>query len=191
MTTVYQGLLAMVAVAFIAFPAVAGESNSAAAQHTLSLAPGTASPRASIKDVAWIEGSWTCEALGGTAEEFWQAPLAGSMLGSFRMIRDSKPSFYEIATISEKDGSLVCRILHFDADLVGWEKEKTSGPQAFPLVKIEGKTAYFEGLTFTKKDDGSLDVWVMIHGKDGSSKEALFPYKPLTPIATGARAMTP
>jgi hypothetical protein len=133
---------------------------------------------------------WTCQALGGTAEEFWQAPQAGAMLGSFRMIRDGKPSFYEIATISEKDGSLVVRILHFDADLVGWEKEK-GGPQTFPLVKLEGKTAYFEGLTFAKKDDGSLDVWVLIHGKDGSSNEALFAYRPMAAGATAASAMAP
>src|SRR5688572_27969293 len=137
MTKVYQSILAIDVVGLVFSPVRAAVSKDTEAQHTLSFPPGTASPKASIKDVAWIEGSWTCEALGGTAKEFWQAPLAGSMLGSFRMIRDSKPSFYEIATISEKDGILVCRILHFDADLVGWEKEKAGGPQTFPLVKIE------------------------------------------------------
>jgi hypothetical protein len=85
----------------------------------------------------------------------------------------------------------VTRIKHFDPELVGWAKENGEGPQTFPLVKLEGKSAYFDGLTFTKKSDGTLDVWVMIHSKDGSSKEVLFAYKPITPIATGASAMAP
>jgi hypothetical protein len=168
-------------------PAGAGET----ASHTLALSAGTVSPPATISDVAWIAGSWTCEALGGTAQEYWQAPNAGAMLGSFRMIRDGRPSFYEIATISEKDGSLVCRILHFDENLVGWEKERDGGPQTFPLVKLEGRTAYFDGLTFQKKDDGSLDVWVVIHGKDGSSKEALFAYQPMAASASTPRTTSP
>jgi len=148
------------------------------APHLLSLPPGAASPPAVIADVAWIAGDWTCEALGGVAEEFWQGPNAGAMLASFRMIRDGKPSFYELATISEENGSLVCRIAHFDVNLKQWEKEKDGG-QVFRLVKIEGQTAWFDGITYSRRDDGGLDVWVLIHGKDGSTREALFPYQPV------------
>jgi hypothetical protein len=137
---------------------------------------GATAPPATIDDVAWIAGHWTCEALGGIAEELWLPPSGGAMLATFRMIRDDKPSFYEIATISEANGSLVCRILHFDQALHGWEKEK-NGPQQFPLVKLEGKTAWFSGLTFEKKDDGAMDVYVAVHAKDGTVSEAKFPYR--------------
>jgi hypothetical protein len=156
----------------------AQENSAASDAHTLALEPGTASPPATINDVAWIAGDWTCEALGGVAEEYWQVPAGGAMLGSFRLLRGGEPSFYKIATLSELNDSLVLRTLHFDAALRGWENEKT-GPQRFPLVKIEGKKAYFNGITFEKKDDGSLDVWVVVN-KDGSNKEVLFPYKPMT-----------
>ncbi len=168
--------LAILCAASAATAAGAPAPSASASAHTLSLAPGASSPPAAIADVAWIAGEWTCEALGGTAEEFWQAPNAGAMLASFRMIRDGKPSFYELAAISEENGSLVCCIAHFDPILKPWEKEK-DGAQVFPLVKIEGETAYFDGITYSRRGDGGLDVWVVIHGKDGSSREALFAYE--------------
>jgi hypothetical protein len=149
---------------------------------TMTLAEGAASPPATIQDVAWIAGHYACEALGGTAEEIWLPPRAGAMLATFRMIRDDKPSFYEIATISEENGSLMLRILHFDAALHGWEKEK-NGPQQFPLVKLEKGKAYFSGFTFEAKEGGAIDEWVAIHGKDGTISEALFAYKPLVASA--------
>lgn len=178
----------LVAASFVAFalsPSFATEpppgtppGGSALTPQTRHLADGATSPAATIDQVAWIAGAWTCEALGGTAEEFWQPAAGGEMLGSFRMLREGKPSFYELATIAEKDGSLVCRILHFDPNLIHWEKEG-GVPQTFPLVKIDATTAWFDGLTFERNDDGSMDVWVEIHRKDGTTKETLFAYRPI------------
>ena len=44
----------------------------------------------------------------------------------YRMIKDGKPIFYELLTLSEIDGTLLIRLKHFHANFVGWEdKDKT------------------------------------------------------------------
>ena len=39
---------------------------------TKTLDPEVGSPEARIEDVAWLEGHWVGEALGGIAEEIWR-----------------------------------------------------------------------------------------------------------------------
>ncbi len=69
------------------------------------------------------------------------------------------------------------RIKHFDSNLSGWEEKDEF--QAFPLVKLGKDEAWFDGMTFRKLPDGGLDVYVLIHKKDGSQVEERFPYKPM------------
>ena len=35
--------------------------------------------RATLEDLAWLEGSWSGDGLGGHCEEHWSAPSGGSM----------------------------------------------------------------------------------------------------------------
>ena len=60
-------------------------------ERTLKLNPGKQSPPASVADMAWMAGSWNCEALGGLAEEIWSAPRNGGMMGMFRLIKNGSP----------------------------------------------------------------------------------------------------
>ncbi len=124
----------------------------------LTLKEGTSSPTADIESLAWIAGSWSCEAFGGTAEEFWVAPAGGAMMGMFRLVKESEVAFYEILTIAEKDSSLVLRLKHFDSQLSGWEAKDES--VVFPLVRMEEKAAYFDGLTFKYSDENTLLVYI-------------------------------
>jgi len=122
------------------------------------------SPAASIKDLTWIEGSWTGEAFGGQTEEVWTAPSAGSMMGMFKLINEGEISFYELMTITESGNSLLLRIKHFTKDLKGWE-EKDEAVE-FPLVDITKNAIYFDGLTFKKISSKQLNVYVNIEGEE-------------------------
>ena len=68
------------AFALLALP-VSAQQPVALTQHTFRLAPGQASPPATIADVAFLVGHWTGEGLGGTFEEVWTAPKKGVMVG--------------------------------------------------------------------------------------------------------------
>lgn len=114
-----------------------------------SLADGATSPPARIADVAFLSGHWIGEGLGGCAEEMMASPAGGQIMGMFRLMKaDGALNFYEFYQIAAQDGSLILRIKHFNPDLTGWE-EKNDRIE-FPLVAIEGTTAYFSGLTFSR-----------------------------------------
>jgi Domain of unknown function (DUF6265) len=131
-------------------------------------------PPANITQLSWIAGHWQGEALGGVCQEYWIEPLAGSMTGMFRMIRNDKIAFYEFLVITEETGSLILKIKHFSPDLKGWEEKDES--TLFPLVQLNEKEAFFDGLTFRQTSPDSLTVFVVIDQEGDTPKEAAFRY---------------
>lgn len=113
MTKVRRSIPISLAVVLLAHPVFAQETLT---ERTFRLKPATASPPATLADMAWLAGHWTGEALGGQSEEIWSEPAAGSMMGMYRLIRDWKPVFYELLTIVEEHGSLKLRLKHFNPD---------------------------------------------------------------------------
>jgi uncharacterized protein DUF6265 len=144
-------------------------------ERTLKLSPGKQSPPADIADLAWFAGSWTCEAMGGSAEEIWSAPRNGGMMGMFRLIRNGSPVFYELLTLVEENGSLILRVKHFSPKMTGWEeKDQTID---FPLVAKENNVIYFDGMTFKREGPDAVTIFLAIHSKkDGSVREEAFRY---------------
>lgn len=142
-------------------------------EHTLKLNENEGSPAASIEDVSWISGHWIGRAMGGDIEEIWSEPMAGSMMGAFKLVLDGEVSFYELETISEENNTLVLRIKHFNSDFTGWEEKDES--EEFKLVKITEDTVYFDELTFQKVGNDTLNIYVVIGGS-GGPKEILFKY---------------
>jgi hypothetical protein len=144
-------------------------------ERTFRLKPGTASPPATLADMAWLAGHWTGEALGGQSEEIWSEPAGGAMMGMYRLVRDGKPVFYELLTIVEEKGSLMLRLKHFNPDLTGWEEKlKTID---FPLVAKSDGAVHFDGMSFHPKGNDALTVYLAIHQKDGTMREEAFAYK--------------
>ena len=141
---------------------------------TLSLDPELGSPQASIEDVAWLEGHWSGEALGGIAEEIWSPSAANTMMGMFRLIDGDSVGFYEIFIISEENGSLVLRLKHFNDDLTGWEEKDEM--VTFPLVELGPEAAYFDGLTYRRTDGNQLEVFVRMESEEEGSSELGFHY---------------
>ena len=80
-----------------------------------------------LEKIAWIAGDWHGEAMGGSFEEAWLPPSAGTMVGVFKFIKDGEVGFYELLTIvPTEDDSLVLRLKHFHGDLKGWEEKDKS-----------------------------------------------------------------
>lgn len=147
-------------------------------EHTLRATPGVAGPPATIADMAWLAGTWRGDGLGGTSEEIWSEPQGGVMLGMYRHLKDGKPVFYELLTLSEVDGSLEIRLKHFHPDLRGWEERDAS--VAFPLVAKRDGMLFFGGMTFVPAGD-RLTIYLAIGGRDGQVREETFRYTRQTP----------
>ena len=128
------------------------------------------SPIAQIEQVSWIAGTWKGEAFGGKTEEIWSAPSVGTMMASFRLIKDGKIAFYEFEVIREIGESLILQLKHFSGELKGWENKDEM--VSFPLVEIGKGVVYFDGMTFKKMGADEMHVYVDIDGT-----ETLFSYK--------------
>lgn len=120
-----------------------------------------ASPSAKITDIAFLAGQWLGEGLGGRAEDFIDAPEGDRMIGMFsQMNPDGSPRFFEFYFFVEENGTLIVKLKHFNPDMTGWEERAEM--VLFPLVAIEGTTAYFNGLTFSLRGKDKLDVAVQV-----------------------------
>lgn len=144
-------------------------------ENTLKLADAKASPKATISDMEWIAGNWLGSGLGGVSEEIWSRPQGGVMIGTYRLIVNDKPVFYEMMMLTEKEGSLILRLKHFDPAFVGWEeKDKTVD---FKFVSKSSNRVYFSGLTFERTNSNELRIYLALKQKDGSVVEELFTMK--------------
>lgn len=155
----------------VALPAVA-----LAAPDVRSLAAGEASPAATLRDVAWLEGRWVGQGLGGEAEETYSPAAGGAMIGSFRSARDGKPFFYEFVVLQERAGSLVYRLKHFWPDGRAWE-DKDQWVE-FPLVAVTPQAIYLDGCTFERTGPDTMEVHVRIESRaTGQSRIETFTYR--------------
>jgi hypothetical protein len=136
-----------------------------------SLAEGKNSPPAKIEDIAFLTGYWGGAGFGGKVEELILPAAGGQMMSSFRSIgAEGEIGLYEFIVLMEVGDSLAVRLKHFHADLKGWE-EKDEYVE-FPLVAIEGKAVYFDGLTYIKTGQDTLSIAVSF----GEGKSASFHY---------------
>ena len=111
-----------------------------------------------LENISWIAGNWTGKAFGGTVEENWSEPAGGSMMASFKLIKDDQTVFYEIEIIREVDDTLILQLKHFNNDLKGWEtKDETID---FPLMAVYKDKVEFEGMSFIRIDENRMDVLV-------------------------------
>ena len=155
----------------IAFNLTLAQDNT---EFTLTYDSLVGSPKATLEDVAWISGYWRGDAFGGEVEEIWSSPLGNSMVASFKLVVDDMVKFYEIETITEKNGSLILQLKHFHSDLRGWEEKDETVD--FSLVKITKSRVYFDGMTFEKVSDKEMNVYVRIKQKDNGYAEMKFNY---------------
>lgn len=140
--------------------------------HTMG-SDSTLSNAATLRDAEFLAGYWKGTGFGGIVEEQWSLPIAGSMIGTFRLVQEGKNAFYEIMEIAETNGSLALRVKHFSPDFTAWEeKDKYI---TFHLVTVRNSVLYFNGLTIEKTENG-LRMYIRMKYKDGSVKEEMLDY---------------
>ena len=54
---------------------------------------------ASIMDLGWMAGSWSCKVWGGTFEETWLPPVGGTIQGTGRFVSGGRVEFTEFMSI--------------------------------------------------------------------------------------------
>lgn len=159
-------------VTFALFLSVAVAAQVKNTENTVKLADGQTSAKATIADISWLAGAWSGTGLGGVSEEVWSKPNNGVMVGTYRLIINNKPIFYEMMWMMEVEGSIILRLKHFSPELVGWEeKDKTVD---FKFVDRVGDRMRFSGLTFEKVGDKKLNIYLALRQKDGTLKEEMF-----------------
>ncbi|MEO0556729.1 MAG: DUF6265 family protein [Bacteroidota bacterium] len=151
--------------ALLVGPASAQE---ALTEHTLTRTDTLVRTPATLEDVSWFVGSWHGPGLGGTSDEIWLPPVGGAMPGMYRLVQDGAPVFYEIWAMREVEGSLVLDLKHFSPDLTGWEARDEN--TTFHLIRVEGQTAWFDGLTYQLVDPDTLQIWVALRSESGVSE---------------------
>ena len=119
--------------------------------NTLTLKEGATSPAAKISDMSWYVGRWVGKGFGGALEENFGPAMGNSMIGSFRLVQENKPVFYEFIAIIEENGTIAYKLKHFNPDLTGWEEKEDY--ITFPLVKMGQQTVWFDGLTIKRVGD--------------------------------------
>ncbi|MFH6602766.1 DUF6265 family protein [Maribacter algicola] len=144
------------------------------AQNTISYKEGSASPKAQLSQIAWMEGHWKGEAFGGITEEIWSPPLGDSMMFSFKLVSEGKVQFYELGHIQQVGETLLLQLKHFHGNLKGWEEKDETVD--FKLVRLEGNRAYFDDFTFEQINADEINIYVVIAQEDGSREEVKFHY---------------
>ena len=130
------------------------------------------SPPATLADIAWMQGRWVGDGLGGVSEELWSPPQGGVMMGMYRLLKQDRPVFYEFVMIVEENGTLAMKLKHFNPDFSGWEEKADF--VTFKLVAVEPGAAHFNGLSYVREGDDELRIYLILRDKDGTSREELF-----------------
>ncbi len=125
-----------------------------------------------VDDMAWLAGHWTGTGLGGHCTETWSPVDNGVMLGTFRLVREGKPVFYEFLAVGMFDGRLAMRLKHFNADVTGWEQPEKF--VEFKHTKTDGNVIEFEGLRFVRDGNDKVTIFLKLRSKDGSVREEKF-----------------
>lgn len=125
-----------------------------------------------VNDFAWLSGYWVGTGLGGEVEELWSRPKNGKMVCAFRYDAGDELVFTEHVTMTNTAAGVSMLVKHFSADFSSWEESAEC--VEFPLIKLEGTAAYFDGCTI-RRTSHHLDIYVMIE-QDGVVSEKSFSY---------------
>ena len=124
----------------------------------LLVTPSFASPAqpdhsaADLNDYSWLVGTWTGEGFGGTIEESWSAPVAGTMMGMFRHFTDDGPTFYEFMLLDETG----IRLKHFNPDIISWEEKEEF--VHFKMIRSTNDLIEMKDLSYERISDTQLEI---------------------------------
>ncbi len=128
-----------------------------------------------VKDFAGLAGYWRGEGLGGVCEEIWSEPLAGSMIGIFRLVRDGEPVFSEHMRLGADADGFALKVKHFTPDFVAWEDKEEA--IRFRLDELRPGEAVFGGLRIRRTDEGNLEITIRLK-KGGETTDEVIRLRP-------------
>lgn len=160
MTELNRRLLCALLVTLLGMSASNAAGQSLRTQHTYELDDPGNRPTATLDDVAWLTGSWSGEAFGGSFEEVWNPPSGGSMVGMFKTLNGNSVGFYELMLLVEEEGSLSLKVKHFNADFSAWEKQEEF--VNFRFVSADDHAIYFSGLSFYRIGNDEMHGYVAL-----------------------------
>lgn len=131
-------------------------------QEVLKLSEDQSVGEGSLDQLSWLEGYWQGSGFGGICDEVWMPAMDNTMSGIFRYSKNDTLKFKEYLVIEEVDSSLVLKLKHFNRDLSSWEEKDEW--TVFELIKIDGQTAYFNGLTYQRRKD-ELIIMLRLFGE--------------------------
>jgi hypothetical protein len=138
------------------------------------------SKNASVKDLAFMAGTWAQKHPWGDMEEFWGPPMGDNMICSFRCIKNGNPIFYEFIVIEPVNGTPVMKIRHFNKGSIAWEEKDK--PYLLPLIRWQKNEAEFEAtdkqvrIVYKRLSPVKLDSYLYEKDKAGKWKKDEFNY---------------
>jgi hypothetical protein len=102
-----------------------------------------AKPVPTLKDLAWLEGTWVEAEQGSVFTEIWSGAQGDAMVGHDHWTVGGKTRMYELMAIEQTEEGLALRIRHFGRALV-IPKSEQDGPMSWPLLSLEGQKVVFE-----------------------------------------------
>lgn len=119
-----------------------GTQLAAAVMLCLFAVAAAAAPKATVDDLAWMQGAWAGDLGPNRLEERWNEPRGGTLASLVRMTGEGGTSMVELIVIEEEAGSLILRLQQWDPGF----KPRTDGPQVFALESIGKKTVTWKAL---------------------------------------------
>lgn len=147
---------------------IGANGQSALTEHTLVLDKPENEAKATIVDFSWLTGRWEGRGFGGVVEETWNPIMGSTMVGTFRLVKEAGPEFYEILLLAPEGNTMVYKVKHFHPDLTGWEQKDDY--HTFRLVKVTPDAIYFHGLTLQRKGNQCMH-YIAVRQKDGTHQE--------------------
>lgn len=134
----------------------------------------------SVKDLAFMTGTWTLKHQWGDMEEIWGVPMGDNLVSTFRCVKDGKVVFYEFMTVEQTDSIPIMQLRHFNKGSIGWEdKDK---PYLMPAISLTKNAVVFEStdktvrITYRRISPLKLDCILDEKDKTGTWKKDVFSY---------------
>jgi hypothetical protein len=133
-----------------------------------------------LKPLEFLSGRWLSEKPTEIQEENWSPIIGDSMTGSFRVVENGKPVFYEywaveVDTIEDK-AQPVLKLKHFNAGLAGWEEKNVS--TKMPLISSAENDAVFAeadgSVSLHYHRTGTKLTCIVHHLKNGKGSDETF-----------------
>ena len=140
------------------------------------LCEGQSTHKEALKPLAFLSGRWVSEKGAEMQEENWSPVSGNSMVGTFRIVSEGKPIFYEFWAVEVDGDRPVLKLKHFNADLAGWEEKNSS--TRMPLLSNAEDDAVFAAadgsVSLHYHRTGDTLTCIVHHVRDGKASDETF-----------------